>query len=67
MGSNGPKRSGMFTGQGDDKPPSTDMGGDKRIDGIHCLPIDSAAEIERASGGNPAPLSIGFTPERFVV
>src|SRR5256885_1955231 len=67
MGSDSPKRAGMFPGQGDDKPPDTDIGSDKRLDGIHCLLINFAVKIERANGSNTAPLSIGLTPECFVI
>jgi hypothetical protein len=67
MGSDGAKRAGMFPGQGDDKPSGTDVRSNERIDSIHRLPIDFAIKIERADGGNPAPLSIGLTPEGFVV
>jgi hypothetical protein len=46
MGSDSPKCSGMFPGQGDDKLPGADMGRDKRFNRIHCLPIDFAIKVE---------------------
>jgi hypothetical protein len=67
MGSDGPKRTSMFSRQGDNKMPGTDRRGDKRLNCIHRLLIDFTVERERASCSNAAPLSIGLTPKRFVV
>jgi hypothetical protein len=46
MGSDGSKGAGMFPGQGDSKPPDTDMGSDKFLNRIHRPLINFAAKIE---------------------
>ena len=53
MGSDSPKCSGMFPGQGDDKPPGADVGTDERVDRIKStdrIATFFAAEILDPSG-----------------
>lgn len=66
-GRGSPQCARVLTGQGHQELALPDMGLDEILNRLHCGSVDTALQIESSRRRDPAPLTVGFASQCFVV